>query len=71
MLFSQSVFHPHDVKSTHNPAVICYHSICTAAKKTLLNCRHVFNFIKDGNLAVSCTGCLITVTGKSELFSCH
>lgn len=63
MLFSQSVFHPHDVKSTHNP--------CTAAKKTLLNCRHVFNFIKDGNLAVSCTGCLITVTGKSELFSCH
>lgn len=78
MFFSLFLSHPNYsflsimlLLSTYNPAVICCHSICTAEKKTLLNCQHVFNFIKDDNLVISCTDCITTVTGKSELFSCH
>lgn len=57
--------------NTYNPAVICCRSICTAEKKTLLNCQHVFNFIKVDNLEISCTDCTTTATGKSKLFPCH
>lgn len=78
MFFSVFLSHPNYsflfimlLLSTYNPAVICCHSICTAEKKTLLNCQHVFNFIKDDNLIISCTDRITTATGKSEIFSCH